>query len=238
MNAIQNIPLSFSRLSSSTRQTIALQISVIAMLAIAIYGLYELRENQLQYAKRTSVSVVESAYNTTKFYYDQFKQGKITESDAKDAALIVISHMTYGNGNYVYVYSYEQDKNYTLLVNKVRPDLIGVNRYSAKSSDGVFYVQSAVNIAKHGGGFYSYMWDAGGTTTPRPKISYALGFEPWSFVIGTGDYVDGIIYEFWSKLQYLLCFSALCIALGSSLLTWLHSKSRDRHDDRGSFNSR
>ena len=214
MRAILQIPETFAHLTAPTRGSVVLAISTLVALLASAFGLAELRTAQLDARMVKSQSIVEAAVNVTWFYYNQFMNAKMTESEARGAALTTISHMTYGSANnYVFVYSYEKPGEYTLQVNRVRPDLVGVNRYDAVSSDGVKYVQAGVSLAKSGGGFYSYKWDAGGASPrPRLKVSYAEGFAPWHLMIGTGDYVDDILTEFWDRFSFLLSFAAICIA--------------------------
>ncbi len=220
MRAILEFPQTYSRLSAPLRGSYVLTLIVILSLLISVAALHSLRDYRLEARMTTSKHMVEAAANSTWFYYNQFVAGKMTNEEARSAALSVLSHLSYGNNNYVYAYSYD----HILLVNRVRPDLIGQNRKDAISQDGVNYVQAGVNVAKEGGGFYSYMWDAGGVSPQaRAKISYATGVEPWRIMIGTGDYVDDILLDFWNGLSFFMCFSAFCIAVGSHLITWLYS---------------
>ncbi len=214
------LPQTYASLTTPTRGSLLIAMVVLLTMAVSIVGQTQLKHAQLEARMQTSQKIVEASVNMTYFYYNQFMNGKMSEADAKAAALTTISTMKYAGNNYIYVYDY----NHVLLTNLVRPDLVGVNRKDAISKDGVYYVQAAVNLAKSGGGFYTYLWDAGGTTkTARPKISYAAGMENWKWAIGTGDYVDDVISNYWNGITFFMCFSAFCIALGSTLLTWVYT---------------
>ena len=216
----------YSRLSSATRGSLLLALFIICTLGTASISVWEIRKAQLDGRMAASKALVESANSTMHFYYDQFVNGKLTENEAQKAALTVVSTMTHNQNDFVFAYGFGGGKC-VLLVNKVRPDLVGVDRCDVVSPDGVKYVQAGINVAKAGGGFYAYMWDAGGTAKQaRPKVSYALAFEPWHIMLGAGDFVDDILADFWGRFTLLISFAAVCLAVGTSLLTFLHAPKR------------
>ena len=230
MHAIQTLtkfPEEFHKITPPARASILLVLTVALLFICSASGFYSIRESAIEARMTQSKSLVEAAQNTTWFYYNQFMNGKMNEADAKSAAYSVLNSMHYDNDNYIFAYTHDNSKEYILVVNRVRPDLIGKNRYDAISPDGVYYVQAGVNVAKAGGGFYSYQWNAGGTTTiSRPKLSYAADFQPWHLMIGTGTYVDDIFTSFWNNINWLGTICALCIIFGSSVLTWMLSYRR------------
>jgi len=161
-------------------------------------------------------NVVVIAQHVVQFYYEQEQLHLMPEETAKSTALAVLDSIRYDNNNYVFVYNYD----HVLLANATRPDLVGVNRKDAKSPDGVFYVQEGVKAARAGGGFYSYLFNAGGASTSSRKIAYALGFDPWQWMIGSGSYIDEIDTFFIHRIIY-----TILLALGSlSLCIYLISK--------------
>ena len=233
MEAIAHLPERYGKLTTPSQASIVLLIAVVMSTLVGIAGFNNVYQTALEERALASKAMVESAVNTTWFYYNQFMAGKITAEQAKEASLSVIGHMHYGDGNYVFAYSFDKPREYILLVNKVRPDLVGTNRYDAASPDGVKYVQAGVNVAKAGGGYYSYHWNAGGTTDQaRQKQSYASQFEPWRWMIGTGSYVDDIVSSLWDKVFGLLTFAGMAVAVGVSFITWLHRWGVRKNVDR------
>jgi methyl-accepting chemotaxis protein len=55
-----------------------------------------------------------------------------------------------------------------------------------------YIVKELVDGAKKGGSFLEYMWPKKAGGEPKLKYSYAIGFEPYNWMIGTGVYVDNI----------------------------------------------
>ena len=238
LRTITHFPDTFQHWSSPRRASFILIMTIILMLLCSITGAYSVRETALYNRMAESKHLVQAGINTMWFYHNQFVKGKMTEADAKSAAFSVIDNMHYAEANYIFAYSHEKPNEYILVANRVRPDLIGTNRYDAKSPDGVYYVQAGVNVAKNGGGYYAYLWNAGGTTQiVRQKISYAEDFAPWHTMIGTGVYIDDIFADFWNSVNLLVLLSALCMLIGSSVLTWGYMH-RSRADARSVNNPR
>jgi PAS domain S-box-containing protein len=74
------------------------------------------------------------------------------------------------------------------------PELEGQNLLEMRSTDGKYVVKDMISLAKQRKeGFYEYTW-----TKPKaagqgfPKIAYIKHFEPFNWLIGTGEYLDEV----------------------------------------------
>jgi methyl-accepting chemotaxis protein len=230
MQAVLRVPYEFALLGAAHRARILLAFFVIIATVISGEGLVSVRQAQLEARKAELQHMVEASINSIQYYYDQYKSGLITEAQAKFSAFSMLNQMTYNHGqNYVFAYSYEHEGEAILRMHPLRPDVIGTNRWDSHDRNGVYYDQELIAAAKNGGGFVAYLWDGGiPTATPRAKISYGAAFAPWSLMVGTGQYVDDIITEFWERLSFLFSMSALCLATGTTFLTWLLGGRRER----------
>ena len=230
MHAVLRAPDLFAQLAAPFRARILLAVLVILSTFVAAEELVNVRVAQLEARKAESQHLVEASINSMWFYYNQFMAGKLTEAEAQKAAYGLLNQMGYNhNQNYMFAYSFEHENSAILRVNMLRPDLIGQDRWNAQDTNGVYYVRAGVSQAKAGGGFYAYTWDAAGTAPKaRAKISYSAAFPPWHLMVGTGQYVDDIITEFWERLSFLFSLSALCLATGTTFLTWLLGGRRER----------
>lgn len=87
------------------------------------------------------------------------------------------------------------------------------------------------NGLQEGGGFSEYWFPKKGETEPSPKRAYSILFEPFNWVIGTGNYIDDIdkeialkeeeISQNTSKIMILLSvllFTILAIAIIASVI--------------------
>ena len=66
----------------------------------------------------------------------------------------------------------------------------GTNRKQLKDQNGVLILQNIMKKANNGGGFNEFYFTKSDGTTVAPKIAYSEKFEPWNWVITTGNYVD------------------------------------------------
>ena len=64
--------------------------------------------------------------------------------------------------------------------------LLGKNILGLKDSEGKFFVQELYQVARNGGGFVDYSWKNPDSDKLDPKTSYALMFQPWGWMIGSG----------------------------------------------------
>ena len=78
-----------------------------------------------------------------------------------------------------------------------QPKMEGQNLINLQDTEGRYVIRDMIGIVKKSGeGFYRYTW-----TKPNhvgkgfPKMAYIKHFEPFNWLIGTGDYLDDIVYD-------------------------------------------
>ena len=226
LHAIHGFPQFFSDLTGRTRSYIVLVLFATILMPLSVMATIEIKDAAIQNRMSESKHLIEASVSAVRFYYDEFKTGVLTEDQAKKSAYGMLNQFSYNNGqNYIFAYSYDKPKEAVLRVNLLRPDLVGQNRWDSKDINGIYYNQALIAVAKNGGGFVQYMWDAGGKSPqPRAKLSYASAFEPWSLMIGTGQYVDDIISQWWDNVSFVIALFGFILAMGSSLIDWLYQK--------------
>lgn len=116
-----------------------------------------------------------------------YEKEDLTEAQAKELCASIIRELRYKDGGYFWIDDMEGN-NIVLLGNATE----GTNRYNAEDADGNKYVQSLLSQAKAGGGFSDYYFPREGETQAAPKRAYSQTFEPYGWVIGTGNYTDDI----------------------------------------------
>jgi len=135
----------------------------------------------------------EAAYGVVAGYEAEARAGRLSEADAKAAALADLKRMRFGDGDYYWV----NDMTPTMVMHPTRPDLDGTALAGKTSADGAHLFTDMVAIVqKDGAGYYTYTWPKPGAEAPVRKISYVKGFAPWGWVIGTGIYLDDIDVTF------------------------------------------
>ncbi|EFL52801.1 methyl-accepting chemotaxis sensory transducer with Cache sensor [Solidesulfovibrio fructosivorans JJ]] len=133
----------------------------------------------------------------------------------REEAKAQVSKMRLPDGNYFFIYDTTRPVP-RMVMHPIRPDFDGKvmdmpdqNRARSLQSgaDGAVedFPANTKNIAqamleaveKTGDGFVTYDWSkplpgGGATKELYPKLSYVMLFRPWNWIIGMGDYIDGI----------------------------------------------
>ena len=71
-------------------------------------------------------------------------------------------------------------------------ELEGENLWEMEDVNGVMVIQELIDAGRDGGGFVDYVWNKPEINKEVGKVGYAIAFEPWKWMIGTGLYVDDI----------------------------------------------
>ncbi|WP_432737233.1 methyl-accepting chemotaxis protein [Maridesulfovibrio sp. FT414] len=120
--------------------------------------------------------------------YDLYKSGKLSESEAKEAAYRLARDTRYFNNDYFFIYTED-------LHTLAHPDrsIEGRSLYNTTDKKGYAFGPDMVRKAtKEGGGYINMWWTRLGNPTPVPKILFMKGYPRWKWIIGTGAYVDDI----------------------------------------------
>lgn len=131
---------------------------------------------------------VDNVVSLCQTIYDQYQAGVYTEEEAKKLAADEIRQLRYGDAGYFWVDQYD-GTNVVLLGN----DTEGTNRMETKDANGYQMVKEIIRVGQEAdGGYTDYVFPKEGETEPSPKRSYSKAFEPFEWVIGTGNYTDYI----------------------------------------------
>ena len=119
---------------------------------------------------------------------DEYQAGVYTLDEAKKIAADEVRQMRYGEAGYFWV-DQSDGTNVVLLGN----DTEGTNRMETEDANGYQMVREIIRVAvEDGGGYTDYVFPKEGETQPSPKRSYSEYFEPFDWVVGTGNYTDYI----------------------------------------------
>lgn len=131
---------------------------------------------------------VDNAISLCQSIYNRYEKGEYTLDEAEKLAADQIRDLRYGNNGYFWVDTYD-GTNVVLLGN----DTEGTNRMDAVDTNGFAYIQAIINAGKQeDGGFTDYVFPREGETESSPKRAYSKAFEPFGWVLGTGNYTDDI----------------------------------------------
>lgn len=120
--------------------------------------------------------------------YQKQQAGEYTQEEAKKLAADLIREIRYKDGGYFWIDTYQGD-NVVLLGS----DKEGKNRLETKDSNGYEMIKEIIRVGQESdGGYTDYMFPKEGETESSPKRSYSKSFEPYQWVVGTGNYTDYI----------------------------------------------
>lgn len=137
---------------------------------------------------RTIQNAVQVAQTTLAAVAEERDEGRLTDAQARRLAADLLRGMKYGADSYFWADTYE-GLNVVMLGSATE----GTSRWELKDAEGKLLIQEIIgNGRKPQGGFTDYVFPRPGETLALPKRSYSLAFEPFGWVIGTGNYVDDI----------------------------------------------
>ncbi len=120
--------------------------------------------------------------------YARVKAGEYTMEEAKAEGADLLRELRYGENGYFWADTYTGD-NVVLLGSETE----GTNRMEAKDAAGYQMVKEIIRVGMEPeGGYTDYVFPKEGETESSPKRSYSKAFEPFEWVVGTGNYIDYI----------------------------------------------
>ncbi|RXJ90180.1 chemotaxis protein [Arcobacter sp. CECT 8983] len=154
-------------------------------------------------------------------------------ANLKKEALQAIKNMGYGNNGYFWI----NDSHPKMIMHPIKPSLDGKDLSAVKDKAGKFLFNDMSKIAnaKSEGGLIKYMWEKPGKDVPQQKFSFVQKFEPWDWIIGTGEYVDDVedsivamekrtIDEINSIIKYTFVFILISIIIIYIIYSYLIKK--------------
>jgi methyl-accepting chemotaxis protein len=165
--------------------------------------------------------VVEVAYGVLENFQRLSNEGRMTEQEAKTAAIAAVRSLRYEGSDYFWI----NDMRPVMILHPIKTELEGTDLSDYKDSDGKRLFTEFVDIVrKQNSGFVYYLWPKPGVDKPVRKLSFVKGFAPWGWVIGSGIYLDDVDAAFWQELRTGILILALIIAfLGGA--AWFTARS-------------
>lgn len=182
-----------------TKLVIVMLTTIVALVLCAVISSESMKQLQskaletLEADERASYDEqikqqVDNVISLCQTIYDQYQAGVYTEEEAKKLAADEIRQLRYGDAGYFWVDQYD-GTNVVLLGN----DTEGTNRMETKDANGYQMVKEIIRVGQEAdGGYTDYVFPKEGETEPSPMRSYSKAFEPFGWVIGTGNYTDYI----------------------------------------------
>ena len=131
---------------------------------------------------------VDNAISMLDTFYKAYEEGNLTLDEAKKLGADTLRDLRYGEDGYFWADDTDGN-NIVLLGSKTE----GTNRIDAKDANGYKMVKDIIAVGQQeDGGYCDYVFPKEGETEYSPKRSYSKLYEPFGWVIGTGNYTDHI----------------------------------------------
>lgn len=175
-------------------------------------------ETMYQGYKLEIKSEIQASISIIQTYYNAYQAGNLTEEEAKELAKEEIRGMRYRDDDSGYMWI--DDTDYNLVMHPILPEQEGNNRYDLTDPNGVKIIQSIMKSADAGGGYNQFSFTKADGVTVAPKLAYSEKFEPWNWVVTTGNYIDDMTAEIEAKEREIKReFSQMLIAYAASIAT-------------------
>jgi methyl-accepting chemotaxis protein len=212
--------MKLANLAVAARMRLLIGMMLFGLIALCAVSLGSLRTTMMEDRKVQTKHQVESGASILKHFHALAQAGSLPEADAKKAATEALRAVRYDGNNYLFIVT--TTNHYVLLPPK--PEMEGRDASGLKDTNGKHIIQEIVKAGAAGGGYIDYWFPKAGATEALPKVSYAMGFAPWGWIIGTGIYVDDVDREFRAIALTLGGISLLLLAL-MGLFGWRISVS-------------
>jgi len=200
--------------------------SALAGIAVVISMSLVFLKSDLRREKETKTRhLVETAHGVLDYFHRLARDGKMSEQDAKSAAMATIKSLRYQEKEYFWI----NDMRPTMVMHPYKPELDGKDLSDFKDPKGnKLFLRFVETVRDKKAGFVYYLWPKPGFSEPVLKVSYVKGFEPWGWVIGSGIYLDDLNALFWSNAKnYALV--ALAIFAVILLMSWMVARNITQH---------
>ena len=129
---------------------------------------------------------VENVISLLETVRDYQAKNNLSEAQGKKMAADLIRGLKYDSSGYFWADDYD-GINY---INPPDPGTEGKSRINMKDINGKELIREIIQHGRDGGGYTDYWYPKPGETEANRKRSYSQAFEPYGWVIGTGNYVD------------------------------------------------
>ncbi|MGT2476560.1 methyl-accepting chemotaxis protein [Paraburkholderia terrae] len=201
------------KLSFAQKLWLPLFLGLLCLTGTSIRDAYQTREVRLEERKANLIHASELALDVVKTFGDQAAAGAMPEAEARKRAMDAIRNMRYGGDGYFTILS----SQLTVLMHSTKAEMNGKDVADFRDANGVYIFREIVAVIKRDGkGFVAYAFPKPGASDASPKITYALIYQPWDWILSTGIYVDDIDAAFRRTLYQSL---AILVIMAGALST-------------------
>ncbi len=203
-----------NRISITARVWLLSSICILGLVCTSIYMANDAYDQGLRARQQLVKQTVESAYGVLTWAQQMEASGQMDRDQAQAAAKQVLAKMRYGNNEYYFL----SDMQANVVMHPIKPALDGKSGSAIRDTNGVVIFEAfADKVRKDQSGFVAYLWPKPGKDQPVEKISFVQGFAPWSWIVGSGLYVD----DLWDAFVVSITRIGVAVLLSGILIIWI-----------------
>src|SRR3984957_10868871 len=187
-------------------------LSVLAIAAVAGLGLSALWNNLMEDRRGKLQDIVTVAREALDHNYQDSLKAGLSEADAMERAKALLRTLRFSKDDYIYA-----NNQQGIAVANPNPKVEGKNMLDVADPDGVFFVRRQLELAVQGGGFLSFRFPRAAGGDPIPKLTYAVQFKPFNWIVGAGIYLDDVSAIFWAQARSMAMMVVLALLVVGGL---------------------
>ena len=197
-------------------------LSAYSQVTINHTGIVKLEQTMRDSYDKEIKEQVENALTLLDGVNQKIESGEFTMEEGQKLGADLLRGMRYGENGYFWADT-KKGVNVVLL----GKDVEGTNRYDSVDTKGTSHIKLIIEAGlKEEGGYADYYFPKEGETESLPKRSYSKLFEPFGWIVGTGNYTDfidaeikGITQERENSLKVSLLQFVVVFVIGIVLMT-------------------
>jgi len=191
----------------SYRLGIIVGCAVLGLLLLGGFALQSLSSTMMADRRDNLRTILMLAKQQVGFYQQQERAGKLTQAQAQERALEVLSAMRDGKTSYIWA----RNTDALGLVHPVA-GIVGKVDWGAKLADGRYDFQRYLDeLAKHEYGYVELLVKKPGSDKATLKINGVTKIEGWNWVIGYGVWVDDVDTIYWATARKFLILGGVVL---------------------------
>lgn len=177
--------------------TLPIIIVLLLIMWVVQYKINELGDKEIAVVRETMMeekqtslkNFIEATLSTIQPIIEQSNSKGNSEEETKAIVATMLRSAQFDKGHgYIFAYDYQG----ITTAHGAKPSLEGKNLIGLKDPNGKMILQDLIQIARDGGGFYTYLWPKPNSEEYAEKISYANSIPEFQWMVGTGLYTDDI----------------------------------------------
>ena len=203
------------RMKLRTKIALLVIAALVGLVSLVVLSAFDMKRDLLNGRKEVIQSVLEGTHATLAAYQAQVAAGTLTLEQAQKAATEAIAMVRYGGkdgkSEYVFAFTTEGVGVYHVVKERIGQNMLD----KIKDPQGNYTWKDILAAVKQspGGAYVNTLSPRPGQKEVAAKLQFAMLFEPWSWVIDTGAYVDDIDAEFHERLVSSLAIAGVLIVL-------------------------